>query len=97
MRAEAGILIDAPAQAQLARAGRRPFARSSDAVTDAATRLSFVGREALVARLDAMAPDEQRAIMRACARAIGLRRAMSDRYQHGGEAWLRREVGLVRG
>ena len=94
---EAGVLIDAPAQARLARDDGRPFASFRDAVDDAGGRPSFVGRDALVARVEAMGPAERRAVMRACARAIGLRLAMPDRYRRDGEAWLRREVGLVRG
>jgi hypothetical protein len=93
---EAGVLIDALAQARLARDDGRPFARFRDAVDDAGARLSFVGRGALVARLEALGPEERRALMRACAWAISLRRAMPDRYRRDGEAWLRREVGLAR-
>jgi hypothetical protein len=94
---EAGALIDALAQARLARNDGCPFARFRDAVDDAGRRLSFVGRDALVARVEAMDPEEQRAVMRACARAISLRLAMPDHYRRDGEAWLRREVGPVHG
>ena len=94
---EAGVLIDALAQARLARDDGRPFARFRDAVDDAGGRLTLVGRDALVARVEAMGPEERRAVMRACARAISLRLTMPDRYRRDGEAWLRREVGLVRG